>query len=206
MSVQALIVTPNYIEPYIENRRTHRKNGKVLSKRQYRKLVLQVNLNFESQTSSLLKLMIPNSLRTQGDYLTSGINVLEISQDVVLSSVNSNLQKINFDKIAKMARFESDWNGNCGLPFTATAINSFKQVIGKLAVQPHIAPTGRNSLLLQYEKKDGTLLTFELKESSAEMVYVPFGDYQEAVTEIIENDVANAIVERVEKLYGFKQY
>ena len=204
MNVQALIATPNFIESYIENRKTQRKNGKLLLKNQFRDLFLQVNTNFETQTSTVVKLMVPNILIANEEHLALGLNTSKTSKDINFSSANSRLKEINFDKIEKMASFESDWNGNCGLPFTATAINRFKQVIRKLAIQPQIAPTGRNSLLLQYEKKDGTLLTFELKERSAEMVYVPFGIYKNAITKVIENDVINTIVECVENLYGSK--
>lgn len=204
MNAQVMIATLNYIEPYIENKKAQKKNGKVPTKRHYRKSILQVNSNFESQISTVFELTLPNILKTHGEHLPPGINASEISQNSIFTSANSDLQEINFDKIAKMSNFESGWNGNHGLPFTATAINSFKQVIQKLTVQPQIAPTGRNSLLLQYEKKDGTLLTFELKEHSAEMVYVPFGDYKNAITKVIENNVTNTIVECVGKLYGSK--
>lgn len=57
----------------------------------------------------------------------------------------------NLNKIMKMSRFEDDWNGTGGKAFSPNAIFLFSMVIEMLEKQPEIAPTGRNSLLLQYE-------------------------------------------------------
>lgn len=119
----------------------------------------------------------------------------------------NSLKDKNLEKIKKMSLFKADWNGNDSLPFTIDAISIFERVIRHLPVQPEIAPTGRNSLLLQYERKDGDMLLFELKENNAEMAFISKGDFTKAQCENIDNDVVNTIVKRVEELWcGFKPY
>ena len=57
----------------------------------------------------------------------------------------------NLNKITKMSRFEDDWNGTGGQAFSPNASSLFSMVSDMLEKQPEMAPTGRNSLLLQYE-------------------------------------------------------
>lgn len=108
---------------------------------------------------------------------------------------------LNLDKISKMAAFQPDWNGTGGLAFTDSAINLFRNIIEHIDKQPQIAPTGRNSLLLQYELADKSMLAFDVKENSVDSVYVPQGDFDAAQCETYKDDFIPKIAERVERFY-----
>ena len=69
-------------------------------------------------------------------------------------------------------------------------------------MQPWIAPTGRNSLLMQYELDDGSKLAFELAENKLDEVYVPKGDFSRAVTATYTQDFSRQVGESVKRFYG----
>lgn len=110
----------------------------------------------------------------------------------------------NLNKIKKMALFDDDWNGTGGSAFSEGAINLFKVIINTLEKQPQIAPTGRNSLLMQYELDDKSLLAFEVSERRTEEVYIPKGDHSLAQTKVFTENVSQQINESVVHFYGFK--
>ena len=98
----------------------------------------------------------------------------------------------NLNKIEKMAAFDDDWNGTGGSIFS----------IEMLEKQPEIAPTGRNSLLMQYELDDKSLLVFEVSEEKTEKVYIPKGDYSMAQMELFTENTGYRRNECVENFYG----
>lgn len=115
------------------------------------------------------------------------------------------LMKIeNLNKIKKMALFDDDWNGTGGSAFSAGAISLFEATIKMLARQPQIAPTGRNSLLMQYELDDKSLIAFEVSERKTEKVYIPKGDYSLAQMEVFTENIGQQINESVERFYGLR--
>ncbi|UWO26517.1 hypothetical protein NQ534_08700 [Marvinbryantia formatexigens DSM 14469] len=111
------------------------------------------------------------------------------------------LKEENLNKIKKMTRLENNWNGTGGSAFSDTAIHFFESIIGALVKQPQIAPTGRNSLLMQYEKEDKSLLAFEVGERKTEKVYIPGGDFSLAQVQIFTENVSQRINESVECFY-----
>lgn len=113
------------------------------------------------------------------------------------------LKLVNLDKIKKLAIFKDDWNGTGGSPFSEGAVSLFEKVIHMLIKQPQIAPTGRNSLLLQYELDDKSLLAFEVGEKRTEKVYIPQGDYSLVQTDSFSEHIGERINECVECFYGF---
>ena len=110
----------------------------------------------------------------------------------------------NINKIRKMALFDEDWNGTGGSAFSEEAINLFETIIDTVRRQPQIAPTGRNSLLMQYELDDKSLLAFEVSEKRTEKVYIPKGNYSLAQTEVFIENVSQKINKSVERFYGFE--
>lgn len=112
------------------------------------------------------------------------------------------LMKIkNLNKIENMALFEEDWNGTGGRKFTTKAISIFKDVIEALEHQPEIAPTGRNSLYMEYEFTDNSVLAFEVAETFTEKVYVPKGDFSLATVERYTQNIIENIVLSVRGIY-----
>ena len=139
----------------------------------------------------------------------SYIQYIDLSEKRRFSNLENNraidLLKIeNLRKIRNMSFFEEDWNGTGGSAFSENAIKLFEDIIEMLEVQPQIAPTGRNSLLLQYELDDKSLLAFEVSESRTDKVYIPEGDYSAAQTDVFTKDVKQKIKESVEEFYGLK--
>ena len=135
------------------------------------------------------------------------VNCFDISNDREEINMSNSvavdlLQISNIDKINKMKMFQDDWNGTGGMKFTSGAIRTFLDVINNLNVQPWIAPTGRNSLLMQYELNDGSKLAFELAENKLDEVYVPKGDFSRAVTATYTQDFSRQVGESVKKFYG----
>ena len=70
-----------------------------------------------------------------------------------ISSNEQNLKHENLEKIEKISHFDYGWNGNGGLKFTREAIDAFRRIIDGLNRQPKIAPTGRNSLFINFIRK-----------------------------------------------------
>lgn len=130
------------------------------------------------------------------------VNLNEISKNCHSPlEASSDLKQENLAKIEKMAHFKYNWNGNGGEKFTKGAIDTFREVIDVLHRQPQIAPTGRNSLLMQYELVDKSRLIFEVSENKAEKVYIPKGDYSEAEVQMYVENVKHQINEAVENFY-----
>lgn len=135
------------------------------------------------------------------------VNLNEISKNCHVSlEASADLKQKNLAKIEKMAHFEYDWNGNGGEKFTRGAIDAFRTVIDVLHRQPQIAPTGRNSLLMQYELDDKSRLIFEVNENKAEKVHIPKGNYSKADVQMYVENVAHKINEDVENFYGLKSH
>ncbi len=109
----------------------------------------------------------------------------------------------NLNKIDKMSQFDDNWDGNGSLPFSEDAICLFRQVIENLEKQPQIAPTGRNSLYMQYEQDDNSMLAYELSENKTEEVFAPNGDYSKMQTRILKGNIIREINGGIEKFYGF---
>ena len=139
----------------------------------------------------------------------SYIQYINLEQEKRFFDLDSNrvidLMRIeNLNKLKKMALFTENWNGTGGSAFSPNAISFFEAIIEMLDKQPEIAPTGRNSLLMQYELDDQSLLAFEVNERSAEKVYIPKGNYSKAEVETFTKNIAQKIKESVEDFYGYR--
>ena len=140
---------------------------------------------------------------------SSCIRYINVQQEKGMEDLYTNkaidLMKIeNLNKIRKMSFFEHDWNGTGGSVFSPNAIALFESIIKALDKQPQIAPTGRNSLLLQYELDDKSLLAFEVSENHTDKVYVPQGEYSMAQMNTFTENVEQRIKESVKLFYGIK--
>ncbi len=111
---------------------------------------------------------------------------------------------VNLNKINKMSLFDDNWNGTGGSAFSEGAVSLFKTILEMLERQPEIAPTGRNSLLMQYELDDKSLLAFEVGENKVEKVLVPKGDYSMVQMEVFTDELGQKIKECVKEFYGIK--
>lgn len=126
--------------------------------------------------------------------------------DYLNNSLFLDLLKIeNLKKLDCMSAFQENWNGVGGQAFSSASIRIFRDIIENVCKQPNIAPTGRDSLLLQYELDDRSMLAFEVRENRIEMVCVPRGDYSSATSKVFTDDFIQQINSQVARFYGLKQ-
>ena len=85
-------------------------------------------------------------------------------------------------------------------------MQKFKDIIENVCKQPNIAPTGRGSLLLQYELDDRSVLAFEVRQNRIEMVCVPMGDYSSATSKVFTDDFIRQLNSQVAQFYGLELY
>lgn len=127
------------------------------------------------------------------------------NQNIIMNNTIDLLKIQNINKLNKMKRFVEDWNGYGAPAYSNTAIMLYVDIIESLCKQPQIAPTGKASLLMQYELSDKSLLAFDVCENKAEMVFVPQGDYSRADAKIFTENICENINLCVERFYGIRQ-
>lgn len=139
----------------------------------------------------------------------SCIDYVSLKYDEEIPYLSNNLfydlrQVENLKKLDHMATFEANWDGYGAGVFSREALDLFRSIIMHISKQPDIAPTGRNSLLLQYETVDNSILAFEVGIEQVEMVLVPQGDYSLASSLVFEDDFIQQINGQVKKFYGLE--
>lgn len=148
-------------------------------------------------TNPLISQNVQTNLSVNFSQNTSRLN------DVYCQTID--LLKIeNEDKILKMQAFEENWDGNGAKAFSKEAISLFRTVISALCKQPKIAPTGNNSLLMQFEKDDKSLLAFDVSLLGTDMVIVPQGNFELADEDFFTDKLEERINSAVRKFYGFE--
>ena len=123
-------------------------------------------------------------------------------------NINKNIDLLkvqNINKINKMKLFDVDWNGHGAPAYSQSSIHLYMDIIEKVCKQPQIAPTGKASMLMQYELNDKSLLAFDVSVNKVEMVLVPQGDYSKANVEVFTDNICKNINLCVEKFYGIEQ-
>ena len=84
----------------------------------------------------------------------------------------------NIKDIFLISKFEYDWNGNDGRPFELKHLRTFYETISRINIQPDIAPTGRQSLTLEY-RYGNIWLGFELFWNKLQVHIVRYSEYSE---------------------------
>ena len=119
------------------------------------------------------------------------------------SSVVDLLKQKNLMMIREMSQFKKNWNGNDGEPFSKEAISLFRKIIVSLKRQPEIAPTGRNSMLIQYDYKE-KIIAYEVRTNMIEEVFIPDRDFTKASSVVFTTDLVNTLIDRVENKYELR--
>lgn len=126
------------------------------------------------------------------------------SSECSMANPSFDLLKIeNRNKIIKMKEFDRNWNGNGGNVFSQKSIDLFNEIIDSVCKQPKIAPTGNESLVLQYEKNDRSFLAFDVSIRKTSMVIIPKGNYDLAKEETFAGGDIASINSAVSNFYGF---
>lgn len=160
-----------------------------------------------------------NTINSQDNYRSSSVDSIpenpfyvlnndfsqlshEFNGQKAYTNVMDLLQALNLTKIHEMSNLQDNWNGYGAKRFTRNALNTFTRVIQHLYKQPLIAPSGRNSLFLQYDKPDKSILAFEVFEDQADMVYIPLNAYDKAKKKTIVHNLEKEINDNVVAFYG----
>jgi len=154
-------------------------------------LITPTNIDMLVSNSSNYSAPVYSETLSEQESNTSTLNYIDI------------LREINLRKIMDMKSFEMGWNGSGGMAFSDKAIQFFQKVIANLFKQPELAPTGRNSLYMEYRDEKIGLLAYEVLEDYVTKVIVPSWDYSKMLEKRIYNNVIDVINQDVKEFYGF---
>lgn len=121
-------------------------------------------------------------------------------------TLQENLRKLNDIKNLK-----DNWNGYNAKSIPKEIIEKTKKIITNLSYQPFLAPTGRETIQIEFELTDASYLGFEIFKNKITMLYVPQRLYDNAlvkdlniqtdldpiITTFIENGLNTDIRERL---------
>lgn len=93
----------------------------------------------------------------------------------------------NLRKIDDIANLEYNWNGYNAKPIPKDIIDKTKKILTNLPYQPFLAPTGRETIQIEFELTDASYLGFEIFKNKITMLYVPQRDYKNAIEKPLEN-------------------
>lgn len=104
--------------------------------------------------------VVSTDTATQKMYNSGNINLFLDG----VSAMDVDLLK-SYQKISEIRNLAENWNGNGASKFSTELLDFVRNIIEKLARQPNIFPTARESVQLEYENDVGDYLEFELFES-----------------------------------------
>lgn len=98
-------------------------------------------------------------------------------------TLQENLRKLNDIKNLK-----DNWNGYNAKSIPKEIIEKTKKIITNLSYQPFLAPTGRETIQIEFELTDASYLGFEIFKNKITMLYVPQRDYKNAIEKPLKNE------------------
>lgn len=123
-----------------------------------------------------------------------------------LNAVNTICTSISYDseivnrctkRLDDIFNLKDNWNGNGASHFEASIILKCKEIIKLLPIEPEIYPTANDSIQLEYEKKDGAYLEFDVFDNVVVMLKIASDgtEYSQNIYEVKQ------IAKEVEKFY-----
>lgn len=106
----------------------------------------------------------------------------------------------SYQKIYEISCLAENWNGNGAPKFSTKILDSIRNIVENVALQPNIFPTARESIQLEYENDAGDYLEFELFEDGHLKKFYCSHDGKS----VTENIPVEMIYEVVNKFYGFE--
>ncbi len=94
-------------------------------------------------------------------------NVVSVS---LSGSIHRSLQQ-NIERLRSFLNLAPNWNGYDACAFSADVIDSVIQTIKKLSLQPEIYPLSDGRVQLEYNRKNGMYLEFEINPDNSINVY-----------------------------------
>lgn len=112
---------------------------------------------------------------------------------------NKDLSKLN-KIMQEISELDYNWNGYEAEPISNDLIQKSVKVISKLPKLPFIAPTGRNTIQVEFDLKDGSYLEFEMYANQISVLFVPaIRQYNKAKTYILNWSQTDYIVDMANK-------
>jgi hypothetical protein len=110
--------------------------------------------------------------------------------------INKELET-NLSKLDAFSELEPNWDSEDGLPFTKTHINYIKELLPHLPRQPKIFPTGRGSIQLEYERRNGNYLEFEIYGNRIEVLEVIGDNHAEWTVDEFDVEIINKFYNKI---------
>lgn len=106
----------------------------------------------------------------------------------------------NLAKLDDISNLKYNWNGYNAKPIPKEIIVKTKEILTNLPYQPFIAPTGRETIQIEFELEDKSYLEFEIFTDNITILYVPQRDYKKAIEKPLEdecklNDIVKSFIE-----------
>lgn len=116
------------------------------------------------------------------------------------SNFNSDINYyLNKTIISRLGLLKENWNGYGAKPFNKDLVKLFNDLIDSLPIQPALSPTGRESLILDYELNKNISIAFEIFIDKVDFAYVD----AENINKCFENEITiKDIVPLVKTYYG----
>ena len=108
-----------------------------------------------------VKAVLNNSMRATHSIYYLGATITE-SENKISKDSFAFKEAANLTLLEAFKHLNENWNGYGAKKFDAAFIENVKQIVLNLDFPPKIYPTGRNSIQLEYEKKNGNYLEFEI--------------------------------------------
>ena len=100
----------------------------------------------------------------------------------------------NLARLDEYKELANNWNENGAKPFSVVFIESVKEMIRNLSVQPDVFPTARDSIQLEYEDMSGEYLELEVFEDRIATLYMSAdGEEEEEIIGLNKEDIDKVV-------------
>lgn len=104
------------------------------------------------------------------------------------------------EQLKKIAALENNWNENGAKQFSSKLIERVRWITQQLPTVPYIFPTAIGAIQIEYQKKDGSYLEFEIYEKTIKQ-YMIDKNGQELEREITKHQM-NGVLQAVVDFYA----
>jgi hypothetical protein len=111
-----------------------------------------------------------------------------ISTPSNITSKQNDKHSHNLVLLDSFCALPDNWNGNSATKFDSKFVEHVKSIVIKLEVSPKTFPTGRGSIQLEYEKKNGDYIEFEIFPNNT-INFFSIVDQTETEARINENQI-----------------
>lgn len=115
------------------------------------------------------------------------------------SAVSESLER-NIKKLLAIRNLKNNWNGEGAKAFTIQLLDSVKNIVKDLEIQPEIFPTALNTIQFEYDGQNDSYLEIEISDSNVARLYTIDRNGEEHYGSV--NTSAGAINKLVNEFYA----